>query len=309
MDTVNLNVEDVVKKFDLINLTPQINIRDKIVNKAEITRPSLFLAGYFKDFSYQRIQLIGGAEYNYANTLSIDEYKFRVDKMLEYDIPAIIFCSNTKPKEEFLELANKHNVPVLGTEYKTSTFAAELNRWLIQQLAPRKAIHGVLVEVYGIGVLLTGESGIGKSEAALELIRRGHRLISDDIVEVHKVNGDLLVGESPNVTKHFLEVRGIGIIDIKTLYGVESVKNTKTIDLVVNLEEWDSTKKYDRTGMKPQYTNILGIDVVEHIVPIKPGRNIAVIVESAAVNFRQRKMGIDAATDLYNRMDTYLDDK
>ena len=208
----------------------------------------------------------------------------------------------TEPDEDMLRLAEQYEVPVFMTKITTSSFMAEIIRWLNVELAPCISIHGVLVDVYGEGVLIMGESGIGKSEAALELIKRGHRLVTDDVVEIRKVSDATLIGSSPDITRHFIELRGIGIIDVKTLFGVESVKNTQSIDLVIKLEEWDREKEYDRLGLEEEYTEFLGNQVVCHSLPIRPGRNLAVIVEAAAVNHRQKKMGYNAAKELYNRV-------
>ena len=208
-----------------------------------------------------------------------------------------------------IALAEKYDVPVLVTKQTTSTFMAEIIRWLNVQLAPCISIHGVLVDVYGEGVLIMGESGIGKSEAALELIKRGHRLVSDDVVEIRRVSDVTLVGSAPDITRHFIELRGIGIIDVKTLFGVESVKDTQSIDLVIKLEEWNKDKEYDRLGMEEEYTEFLGNRVVCHSLPIRPGRNLAVIVESAAVNHRQKKMGYNAAQELYRRVQENMSKK
>ena len=207
-----------------------------------------------------------------------------------------------KPEEEVLELCDHYGVPCLLSAKTTSDVMAEIIRWLKAKLAPCISIHGVLVDVFGEGVLLTGESGIGKSEAALELVKRGHRLVSDDVVEIRKVSDETLVGTAPSITKYFIELRGIGIIDVKTLFGVESVKDTQSIDMVIQLEEWDKDREYDRLGLEDQYTEYLGNKVVCHKIPVRPGRNLAVIVESAAVNFRQKKMGYNAAQELYKRV-------
>jgi HPr kinase/phosphorylase len=201
-----------------------------------------------------------------------------------------------------LELAARYDVPIFTTARETSAFVAEVIRWLNVELAPCITIHGVLVDVYGEGVLIMGESGIGKSEAALELIKRGHRLITDDVVEIRKVSDHSLVGTAPDITRHFIELRGIGIINVKTLFGVEAVMDTTNIDLVIKLEEWDKDKEYDRLGLQEEYTEFLGNRVTCHSLPIRPGRNLAVIVESAAVNHRQKKMGYNAAQELYNRV-------
>ena len=225
---------------------------------------------------------------------------------MAYDIPCIVFSRDLKPDSIFLETAIQHEVPVLSTKKSTSDFMSEIIRWLNVKLAPCISVHGVLVDVYGEGVLITGESGIGKSEAALELIRRGHRLVTDDVVELRKVSDDTLVGSAPDITKHFIELRGIGIVDVKALFGALSVKDTQTIDLVIRLEDWDKDKEYDRLGLEESYTEYLGNKVVCHNIPIRPGRNLAVICETAAINHRQKKMGYNAAKELYTRVQNSL---
>ena len=205
-----------------------------------------------------------------------------------------------------LELCNHYGVPCMVSEKTTSDLMAEIIRWLNVKMAPMISIHGVLVDVFGEGVLIMGESGIGKSEAALELIKRGHRLVSDDVVEIRRVSDETLIGSAPDITRHFIELRGIGIIDVKTLFGVSSVKDTQNIDLVIRLEDWDKDKEYDRLGMEDQYTEFLGNKIVCHSIPIRPGRNLAIIVESAAVNYRTKKMGYNAAKELYKRVQANL---
>jgi HPr kinase/phosphorylase len=205
-----------------------------------------------------------------------------------------------------MAVAMHYNIPILSTKKTTSAFMAEIIRWLNVKLAPSISVHGVLVDVYGEGVLITGESGIGKSEAALELVKRGHRLVTDDVVEIRKVSDETLIGTAPDITKHFIELRGIGIVDVKALYGASSVKETQGIDLVIRLEDWDKDKEYDRLGLEENYTEYLGNKVVCHDIPIRPGRNLAIICESAAVNHRQKKMGYNAAKELYSRVQNSL---
>ena len=298
-----VSLTTLIEKMGLTNLTPEINTDDIMITQTDINRPALQLAGFFEHFDSDRVQIVGMVEYTYLKKIQEDEVVIeRLDRLFGGKIPCIIFCRDLEPCERLMEAARRHRVPVLTTKRHTSGFMAELIRWLNVELAPRVSIHGVLVDVYGEGVLIMGESGIGKSEAALELIKRGHRLVSDDVVEIKKVSEDTLVGTSPEITRYFIELRGIGIIDVKTLFGVESVKPTQSIDLVIKLEEWDKRVEYDRLGLEEQMTDILGNKVVCHSIPIRPGRNLAIIVESAAVNHRQKKMGYNAAIELYNRV-------
>lgn len=297
-----VSLTSLIEKMGLVNMTPEINTDEVMITETDINRPALQLAGFFEYFDSQRVQIVGKVEYTYLKKIQEDEVVVeRLEKLFGAGIPCIVFCRGLEPCERLMEVAKRCKVPVLMTERSTSAFMSEVIRWLKVELAPRISIHGVLVDVYGEGVLIMGESGIGKSEAALELIKRGHRLVSDDVVEIKKVSEDTLVGSSPEVTRYFIELRGIGVIDVKTLFGVESVKQTESIDLVIKLEEWDKKVEYDRLGMEEQYTEILGNKVVCHAIPIRPGRNLAIIVESAAVNHRQKKMGYNAAVELYNR--------
>ncbi len=304
MYTVELT--KLVEKMKLVNLTPEIDIEPILLNQPEVNRPALQLAGFFDYFNYDRVQIIGNVEYAYMEKMEKDHGSGIMRKLMSHKIPCIVFCRNLPVREELLKLAVEYNVPIFQTGKSTSDFMGEVIRWLKVELAPRISIHGVLVDVYGEGILITGESGIGKSEAALELIKRGHRLVSDDVVEIKKVSDDTLIGSAPDITRHFIELRGIGIVDVKALFGVESVKNTQSIDLVIRLEEWDKNKEYDRMGLQDQYTEFLGNKVVCHDLPIRPGRNLAIICESAAVNYRQKKMGYNAAQELYNRVTSNL---
>ena len=297
MSTVKMS--KVVEKMNLKNLTPDVDYTKKQVKLPDINRPALQLSGFFKHFASERVQIIGYVEYSYLQTLEEDKKKEIYETFMSYEIPCIIFCRNQRPDELLLAEANKRNIPIFSTEMKTSQFMAEIIRWLNVELAPCISIHGVLVDVYGVGVLIMGESGIGKSEAALELIKRGHRLVSDDVVEIRKVSDETLVGSAPDITRHFIELRGIGIVDVKNLFGVLSVKQTQNIDLVITLEDWDRDKEYDRLGLEEQHTEFLGNKVVCHQLPIRPGRNLAVIVETAAINHRQKNMGYNAAQELY----------
>ena len=301
-----VSVSKISEILDLKNFTKDINLKEVLIECSDTNRPALQLTGYFNHFEQSRVQIIGNVEYTYIGQLSDEEKKVRYNEFLKFDIPCVIFCRNLEPDELFMEAAIENNVPVLGTQRPTSEFMAELIYALGEQLAPCITIHGVLVDVYGEGVMITGESGIGKSEAALELIRRGHRLVSDDVVEIRKINEHTLVGTSPDITKHFIELRGIGIIDVKTLYGVECVKEKQQIDLVIKLADWKKDADYDRLGLEEEYIEYLGNKVVCHSLPIRPGRNLAVICETAAVNHRQKKMGYNAAQELYRRVQANL---
>ncbi|MBQ7468968.1 HPr(Ser) kinase/phosphatase [Pseudobutyrivibrio sp.] len=307
-NTKYVTVATVQERFNLINYTPELNLEDIHVTVADVNRPALQLHGFYEHFEPKRIQVIGNVEVAYIAKKTDAEKAESFRKLFSYDIPCIIFCRGEKPGDVLLEEAVKANVPILGTERATSEFMSALIFSLNKDFAPYTTIHGVLVDVYGEGLLITGESGIGKSEAALELIRRGHRLVSDDVVEIRRPNNERLYGRAPSITQYLIELRGIGIIDVKSLYGVEAVKDEQRIDLVIKLEDWTKEKEYDRLGMTDEYMNILGIDVTCHSLPIRPGRNLAIICETAAVNHRQKKMGYNAAEELYRRVQDNLDE-
>ncbi len=300
MQTVELTA--LAERLKLKNLTPEIDMGSVKITTPDINRPALQMAGYFDHFASERVQIIGYVEYTYLKHLSKEQRVPVYEKFLSSEIPCVIFSSLTEPDEEFRELAVKYKKPLLASDKGTSQFMADIIRALSVMLAPCISIHGVLVDVYGEGVLIMGESGIGKSEAALELVKRGHRLVTDDVVEMRKIDEDTLIGCSPAVTRHFIEVRGIGIVDIKELFGVSSVKESQQIDMVIRLEDWDKEKEYDRLGLDAEYTEFLGTKVVCHTIPVRPGRNLAVILETAAANNRQKKLGYNAAEELYRRV-------
>ncbi|MDE7048692.1 MAG: HPr(Ser) kinase/phosphatase, partial [Lachnospiraceae bacterium] len=302
----SVKLERIIEKMKLENLTPELDISKIKITQPDINRPALQVAGYFEHFEATRLQIIGFVEYTYMESLPRERKEEIYARILSCDIPAFVFCRELKPDELFMKTAIENNVPILMTKKATSAFMAEIIRWLNVKLAPCISVHGVLVDIFGEGVLITGESGIGKSEAALELIKRGHRLVTDDAVEIRKVSDDTLVGSAPDITKHFIELRGIGIVDVKMLFGVSSVRDTQTIDLVIRLEDWDKEKEYDRLGLEEEYTEYLGNKVACHNIPIRPGRNLAVICESAAINHRQKKMGYNAAQELYRRVQDSL---
>ena len=302
MTNHTVKVGSLVERMKLKNLTPDVPYEERKIVLPDINRPALQMAGFFEHFSSERIQIVGYVEHTYTDRMDPKQREEVYETFFSYDIPCVIFCRNIEPAPILLEIASKHGIPIFQTPEKTSAFSADLIRWLNEELAPCISIHGVLIDVYGIGVLMMGESGIGKSEAALELIKRGHRLVSDDVVEIRKISDDTLIGTAPSITKHFIELRGIGIVDVKTLFGVQSVRESQTIDMVITLEDWNKDKEYDRLGMEEQHTDILGNQVVCHQLPIRPGRNLAIIVETAAINHRQKQMGYNAAQELYRRV-------
>ncbi len=296
----------IVEKFNLKNLTPDVDLSDKYAELSEINKPAVQWTGFFEQFASRRLQILGNVEIALLAEMDDQRKDEILDKFFSYHVPAVIICRDAPADPVLLEKANAFDTPVFSTEMQTSNFMAEIIRWLNVELAPCISIHGVLVDVYGVGVLIMGESGIGKSEAALELVKRGHRLVSDDVVDIRKVSNETLVGSAPDITKHFIELRGIGIVDVKTLFGVMSVRDTHSIDLVITLEEWDKNKDYDRLGLEEQYTEFLGNRVICHHIPIRPGRNLAIIVETAAVNHRQKEMGYNAAQELYRRVQSNM---
>jgi len=306
----NMKFSEIISNYGLVYYTPEIDPDKVIINTPEVNRPALQLAGFFEHFDKERVQVIGNVECAFLNNMEKKNRIWVYDKLMSSGIPCLIICRGVEPDKELLEAAVKYGVPVATTEMATSPFDAELTRWLHVQLAPEKTIHGVLVDVYGEGVLIMGESGIGKSEAALELIKRGHRLVSDDVVIVKKVSDETLIGTSPDMTKHLIELRGIGVIDVKALFGVESILDTANIDMVIQLEEWDRGKDYDRLGLTDHHIDILGNQVISYNIPVRPGRNVAVIVESASVNHRQKMLGYNAAQELERRVEeSFSEDK
>ena len=308
MGTFNVSLKTLTDRVSMeVVYTPR-ELDEISVEIAEVNRPGLFLAGYYDYFDKLRLQIMGLAEMNFLSGLTAEKRYEALEQLFRQQPPAVIVCRSEElaPFPEMQELAQKHAVALLRSNETTCTMMGSLISVLNLELAPRITRHGVLVEVYGEGILILGDSGIGKSEAALELIKRGHRLVSDDVVGIRKVSDVTLVGSAPDITRHFIELRGIGIIDVKTLFGVEAVKNTQAIDMVINLEDWDKDKEYDRLGLEDHYTEFLGNKIVCHNIPIRPGRNLAIIVESAAVNYRQKKMGYNAARELYNRVQQNL---
>ena len=273
----------------------------------DVNRPAMQLAGFYNYFDPARIQIIGRVESTYLDTLSDKERLAAFERFMQYDIAALVICHGVQPFPECLEAAEKYDRTVFITPEDTSEFQAGLISSLRSHLAPRTTMHGVLVEIYGEGVLLTGDSGIGKSETALELIKRGHRLIADDAVEIRKVGRDVLLGEAPEMIRYYMELRGIGVVNVRRIYGIGAVKPESGIDLVVHLEPWEEGKAYDRLGLTSENETILGVEIPRVTIPVRPGRNLAVILELAAMNNRQKKLGYNAAEALAAEHDSAID--
>jgi HPr kinase/phosphorylase len=293
----------VKKLIDDLNLEVLVEGQDDVeISVNDINRPGLQLAGFYNYFAPDRIQVIGKAEWSFLDYMQIELRKKRVKKYFSFDINCLIIARGLEPHPEFIQEAKKHKIWFLRSNLVTTQFISKTNIYMADKLAPETRLHGVLVDVSGIGILITGESGIGKSEVALELIKRGHRLVTDDAVDIKEIDGQL-IGTSPKITIGMLEVRGIGIIDVTTLYGLSSVVQEKEIKLVMNFEHWKDDNDYDRLGIDNEYMNVLGVDVKKLTVPIRPGRNIAVIIEAAAVNYRYTLMSKITPVDVIeNRM-------
>ena len=292
----------LAKEFKLELLTPDICIDEIVVSQININRPALQLAGFFDYFDTKRIQIIGMVEHTYLQKLDDGFRQENLRRIFQHRIPAIIICRELTIFPEMLIYAQQYNVPIFSTSSSTTDFISEVIGWMKVQLAPRITMHGCLLDVFGVGTLIVGESGVGKSETALELIKRGHRFIADDAVQIRRVSSETLVGSCPKNIRYFLELRGIGIIDIKQMFGVQSIKPTQSVDLLINLELWDSSRAYDRIGQTDEFTDILGNKINCHSIPIRPGRSLAILCESAAINHRQKKMGYNAAEVLTKRV-------
>ena len=296
-----IELEDIIDELELDIAYRADNIEDIKIRGREVNRPGLQLAGYFTKFAFERLQVMGNVEWHYCKGLDKDTRYERLENIFEYDIPALIVSRGLPVLDEIMELAKKYNRTILTTENSTTKFISKLLNYLDYKLSPETTVHGVLIEVYGVGTLIMGKSGVGKSETALELIKRGHRLIADDAVELKRIDNKLR-GEAPNLIRHFMEIRGIGILDIERLYGVGAVKKSEYLDLIVEMEYWDESKAYDRVGLDEEYINLLGVEVPRLVIPVQPGRNLAMIVEVAARNTRQKNLGYNAAQALDNRI-------
>lgn len=294
-------LSNLVKAFGLKQHT-DVDISEIKIIHPEINRLALQLAGFFEYFDSDRLQIIGRVEYAYFAKMDTKMRIKNIRSILENRIPCLIFCRNLEPYPMIVELGNEYKIPIFTTSEITTNFMGEIIKWLQVRLAPQITMHGVFVDIYGEGTLIIGESGIGKSETALELIKRGHRFIADDAVEIKRVSKQTLIGSCPELIRYFIELRGVGVIDVKQMFGVESIKETHNIDLVIKLEFWDNNKTYDRLGLDNDKITILGNEVVCNVIPIRPGRNTVAICESAAINHRQKKMGYNPAIALSERI-------
>ncbi len=302
-----IKLKEIIKEFNLEIIWAPEDYENVEISSMDINRPGLQLFGFFDYFDNKRIEIVGKVEMTYLENLDTEARNRSFENLLAADVPPVIFTRGMEIPRDFIDIAEKYSVALLRTEEQTSAFMAALIAFLNLNLAPRITRHGVLVEVYGEGILLLGESGIGKSETAIELVKRGHRLIADDAVELKRVSAKTLLGSAPEIIRHFIELRGIGVIDVRRIFGMGAVKLTEKIDLIINLEIWKEKKHYDRLGMENEYTSILDVSIPCLTVPVKPGRNLAVIIEAAAMSNRHKKMGYNAAKELTDRINAHFE--
>lgn len=308
-DNFKVSLSKVIEEFKLETIYIHKDPEEIMIDETDVNRPGLQLMGFYEYFNPERIQIIGKVEFAYLSTIDEKTRRESLRMLFSQKISALIITRELPYFSEMLELAQEYEVPLLRSKESTSNFMSGLIAFLNTNLAPRVTRHGVLIEIYGEGVFITGESGVGKSETAIELVKRGHRLVADDAVEIRKVSNISLVGSSPDNIRHFLELRGIGIINARRLFGIGAVKMTEKLDLVVELEQWNPEKIYDRMGVDTEYVSLLGVKVPALTIPVKPGRNLAVILEVAAMNNRQKKMGYNAAAELLHRLGMASDPK
>lgn len=310
MDSINSEytapLSSVIEEFQLevIYLPPEVDVE---ITRSDVNRPGLALSGFFGYFEPGRIQIIGNSEHAYMETMTKFELRERIEAFLSLKPVAVIYTTSLDIDPVMLELCEKYEIPLMRTSRHTSEFMASLIASLNVSLAPRLTRHGVFVEVYGEGILILGDSGVGKSETAIELVKRGHRLIADDAVEIKRVSSKTLVGSAPEILRHYVELRGIGIVDVRRIFGMGAVKLTEKVDLIVNLEQWVQGKMYDRLGIDTEYTEIMGIKVPQITIPVRPGRNLAIIIEIAAMNNRQKKMGYNTAVEFNKKLMGQMD--
>ena len=297
-----VRLDQIVEKFGYKNLTPSVDLHKIKIYHRNINRPAFQLTGFYDYFDNKRVQVVGRAEWTYLEKLDPALARERIDRLFSNHFPAAIVARGIEPTPYIVEAASRYGVPLLSTQKTTALVIVEFVKWMNEQLAETASVYGVLANVYGEGILITGHSGIGKSEVALELVKRGHRFVADDLVEILKVSEDMLIGKSPELTRNFIELRGLGVVDVMSLYGVESILDYSPINMIINLEEWKPTASFDRLGLNEEYEEILGVGVIKHTIPISPGRNLAIIIETAAVNNRQKKLGYNAAQELCDRV-------
>ena len=300
-----VSVQDFVKELSLRQLSPSTKTQWDL-SSADLNRPGLQFVGYYEYFAWERPQVVGLVEMSYLESLPEDLLRQRLEKYFSYDLPCVIICRGMTPPDMMVDLACKHNIPLYATNQMTTKLSVAAITYLSQCLAPTSTLHGVLLDVYGIGVLITGASGVGKSETALELVKRGHQLVADDVVNVKKINESHLVGEAPETIRHFMEIRGIGIIDVRAMYGIGAVNMRKTMDMVIHMEPWNEQKSYDRLGLTEEFTTIMDVRVPQLLLPVRPGRNLAIIIEVAARNFSLKRMGYSAAQELDHRLNDMM---
>ncbi|MGM0777506.1 MAG: HPr(Ser) kinase/phosphatase [Bacillota bacterium] len=304
---VKVRTKDIIEKFGLELIAGEEGI-NRPITTSDISRPGLEMAGYFDYYPAERVQLVGKTELSFVETLTNSEREIRLERLCTDITPGIIVTRGLDIPEELIEAAERESVPLLRSKQKTTRFSSLLTNFLESKLAPTTAVHGVLVDIYGVGVLITGKSGVGKSETALELVKRGHRLVADDCVEIRQEDEDYLVGNSPELIEHLLEIRGLGIINVMTLFGAGAVRSYKKISVVMNLELWDPKKQYDRLGLDEEKMKIIDTEITKLTIPVRPGRNLAVIIEVAAMNFRLKRMGMNAAEQFTNRLSDVIED-
>ena len=303
-----VSAKALIEEFDLSMVNDEESTVFRPITTSDISRPGMEMAGYFTYYPANRLQLLGKTEMSFYDELPEEEKRDRMERLCTYDTPAIIISRGIEAPEYLVNAANKVGVPILSGEKKTTRLSSMLTTFLESRLAPMTAMHGVLIDIYGIGVLIMGSSGVGKSETALDLVRRGHRLVADDSVEIRQEHDGVLVGRSPDLIQHLLEIRGLGIINVMTLFGAGSVRNFKRIGLAIDLEIWDQKKQYDRLGLDEDSVKIFDTDIPKITIPVRPGRNLAVIIEVAAMNFRLKRMGINAAEQFSERLSNVIED-
>ncbi len=303
-----VTIKDILKKFNLELISGEEGI-DRPVTTSDLSRPGLEMAGFFDYYPQERIQFLGMTELTFLEKLNDEDRKYRLQRLCTDITPGIIITRGLEVPEELIEASERESVPVMRTKLTTTRMVSHLTNYLELQLAPTVAVHGVLVDVYGVGVLITGQSGVGKSETALELVKRGHRLVADDCVEIRQEDQDTLVGNSPALIEHLLEIRGLGIINVMTLFGAGAVRSYKRITMCVNLETWDKNKQYDRLGLDEEKMKIFDVEIPKYTIPVRPGRNLAVIIEVAAMNYRLKRMGVNTAQEFTTRLEETIRDR